>query len=59
MNIDQLRYFADLAKTNSITNTAKRMFISQQALSESIKRLENEVGCTLVNRSKTGVEFVQ
>jgi len=57
MNIDQLRYFADLAKTNSITNTAKRMFISQQALSESIKRLENEVGCTLVNRSKTGVEF--
>ena len=57
MNIDQLKYFADLAKTNSITNTAKRMFISQQALSESIKRLENEVGCTLVNRSKTGVEF--
>ncbi|MBQ2860056.1 MAG: LysR family transcriptional regulator, partial [Peptococcaceae bacterium] len=43
MNIDQLKYFADLAKTNSITNTAKRMFISQQALSESIKRLENEV----------------
>jgi len=57
MNIDQLKYFADLAKTNSITNTDKRMFISQQALSESIKRLENEVGCTLVNRSKTGVEF--
>ena len=57
MNIDQLKYFADLAKTNSITNTAKRMFISQQALSESIKRLENELGCTLVNRSKTGVEF--
>lgn len=59
MNIDQLKYFADLAKTNSITTTAKRMFISQQALSESIKRLENEVGCTLVTRSKTGVSFTE
>ncbi len=59
MNIDQLKYFADLAKTNSITNTAKRMFISQQALSESIKRMENELGCTLVLRSKTGVSFTE
>jgi len=59
MNIDQLKYFADLAKTNSITMTAKRMFISQQALSESIKRLENELGCTLVTRSKSGVEFTE
>lgn len=59
MNIDQLNYFADLAKTNSITNTAKRMFISQQALSESIKRLENELGCTLITRSKTGVTFTE
>lgn len=57
MNIDQLKYFVDLAKTNSITTTAKRMFISQQALSESIKRLENELGCTLLSRSKTGIEF--
>lgn len=59
MNIDQLKYFADLAKTNSITTTAKRMFISQQALSESLKRLENELGCTLVTRSKSGVEFTE
>lgn len=59
MNIDQLRYFADLAKTNSITNTAKRMFISQQALSESIKRMENELGCTLVHRSKSGITFTE
>jgi DNA-binding transcriptional LysR family regulator len=33
MNIDQLRYFADLAKTGSMNTTAKRMFISQPALS--------------------------
>lgn len=57
MNIDQLKYFADLASTNSINTTSKRMFISQQALSKSIKRLENELDCTLINRSKTGIEF--
>lgn len=59
MNIDQLKYLADLAKTSSINTTAKRMFISQQALSMSIKRLEHELGCTLLHRSKTGVEFTE
>ena len=59
MNIDQLKYFADLAKTNSMNETAKRMFITQPSLSESIKRLEKELDCKLVHRSKTGVEFTE
>lgn len=57
MNIDQLKYLADLAKTNSMNETAKRMYIAQPAVSKSIKRLEHELGCTLLNRSKTGIEF--
>ena len=59
MNIDQLRYFADLAKTGSMNTTAKRMFISQPALSESVKRLEEELGCPLLLRSKTGITFTE
>ncbi len=59
MNIDQLRYFADLAKTGSMNTTAKRMFISQPALSESVKRLEEELGCPLLIRSKTGITFTE
>ncbi|MBQ2003773.1 MAG: LysR family transcriptional regulator, partial [Peptococcaceae bacterium] len=59
MNIDQLRYFADLAKTKSMNTTAKKMFISQPALSESIKRLEEDLGCTLLHRSKTGITFTE
>ena len=59
MNIDQLKYLDDLSKTSSINTTAKRMFISQQALSESMKRLEQELGCTLFIRSKTGISFTE
>ena len=59
MNIDQLKYLADLAITNSMNVTAKRMFIAQQAVSDSIKRLEQELGCTLLNRSKTGISFTE
>ena len=59
VNIDQLRYFADLAKTKSMNTTAKKMFISQPALSESIKRLEEDLGCTLLHRSKTGITFTE
>lgn len=57
MHINQLKYLADLEKTGSMNMTAKRMFISQPALSESVKRLEQELGCLLLVRSKTGIEF--
>lgn len=57
MNIDQLRGLTELAETGSINTAAKKLFVSQQALSESIKRLETELDCTILNRSKTGVEF--
>ena len=59
MNIDQLKYLTDLSITNSMNLTAKRMFITQQAVSDSIKRLEQELGCTLLNRSKTGISFTE
>ncbi len=57
MHLDQLFYLIDISKTNSISMTAKRMFSSQQAVSDSIKRLETELNCTILNRSKTGVEL--
>ena len=57
LHINQLKYLVDLAKTGSMNLTAKRMYISQPALSESVKRLEQELGCTLLTRSKTGIDF--
>lgn len=57
MNINQLEYLLDINNTYSISNTAKRFFVTQQAMSNSIKQLENELGYTLLKRSKKGITF--
>ena len=57
MRIDQLFYLIDIAKTNSISTTAHRVYSSQQAISEAIRKMEKELGTTLLNRSKTGVSL--
>lgn len=46
----QLRAFATLARTGSFTVAAKELFLSQSAVSHSMKALEQEVGCRLLDR---------
>ena len=46
----QLRTFVSLARTGSFTATAKEVFITQSAVSHSMKALEDELGCRLLNR---------
>jgi len=46
----QLRAFAALARTGSFTLAAKELFLSQSAVSHSMKALENDVGCRLFDR---------
>jgi len=55
MRIDQLRYLSDLQYTNSISKTANRFFLSQQALSNNIRQLETDLNVTLLERSPFGV----
>ena len=50
MDINQLVYFADVAKTQNMGQSADNLHISQPALSMSIKRLENELGTELFDR---------
>lgn len=55
MRIEQLQYFADIALTHSISQTANHFYTTHQSVSLSVKKLENEIGTELLNRTKTGV----
>ena len=55
MRLDQLLYFVDIAETHSINQSAANYFISHQAISSAIKKLEREINATLLIRTKTGV----
>ena len=50
MNIEDLEAFAETAKDMNITAAARRMYISQQALSLKIQRLEKYYGTALFER---------
>lgn len=55
MQIKQLEYARTIAETGSITQAAQKLFISQQALSETLKLLEAELGFQIFKRSNKGV----
>lgn len=50
MDLISLYYFSELAKELHMTHTAERLFISQQTLSNHIRRMEEELGTPLLNR---------
>ncbi len=52
MDLRRLRYFCELSETGNYTQAAARLGIAQSALSMAIKKLEDEVGLKLINRSE-------
>lgn len=50
MDINSLYFFLELSKDLSFTRTARRLYISQQTLSNHILRLEESYGTLLLNR---------
>ncbi len=53
MNFQNIEYFLTVAEYKSFSKAAESLFISQQSLSENIRRLEDEVGTPLLFRGKT------
>lgn len=49
-NFHQLNYFRFVAQTENISEAARKLHISQPSLSQSVKRLEEEIGHTLFER---------
>jgi DNA-binding transcriptional LysR family regulator len=56
LDFRQLRYALSVAKERSFTKAAKRLNISQSAVSEQVKLLEEEIGFELFRRTSGGIE---
>ncbi len=50
MDIKQLQYFIKVAETENMTKAARYFDVSQSAITQSIKNLENELGVDLFER---------
>lgn len=57
MTLSQFKIMLELSKTRSINQAAKNLFMSQPNLSTAIHKLEEELRCPLIIRSKKGVSF--
>ncbi len=57
MNINQLKYVLEVAGSSSMREAATRLFISQPALSASIRELEEELGILIFERTNKGISL--
>ena len=56
MELEQLRQLSMIARTGTLSEAAKRLHISQSALSRSMRRLEDDLGLPLFNRTRNSLE---
>ncbi len=57
MNLQQLGYFVAVARTRSFTRAAEDCFVAQPALSQQIRKLEEELGLPVFERRRRGVDL--
>jgi len=55
MTLQQLKYVIKIVEYRSITETARNIYISQPALSNSVKELEKELGIEIFSRNTKGI----
>lgn len=59
MDYKQLQYFLAIADEASFSKASRKLYITQQALSKAIEKLEEELQVSLFTRSNTGIELTK
>jgi len=55
MTIQQMQYVLEIAKTGSVSQAARNLYLSQPNISNSLKALEAELGTPLFQRTSSGM----
>ena len=58
-NLSQYKIFYEVAKAGNISKAARELYISQPAISQSIKKLEQSLDTALFVRSSRGVQLTE
>ena len=59
MRIEQFEYLTEISKNKSMNAASKKLHITPQALSTSIKKLEEELNLTILDRTTMGVSLTE
>lgn len=59
MDIRHLRYFLAITESQSLSMAAQKLGVAQPSLSQHLRKIEDELGVTLVERSPRGVVVTQ
>lgn len=59
LTIQQVLYVLEVASLRSISQAAQRLYISQSALSQQLRRLEEELGYPIFSRTAHGLELTK
>ena len=57
MTIQQLLYVLEIASRSSVSQAAQKLYLSQSALSQQLRRLEEELGYPLFARTANGLQL--
>ena len=55
MNITQLKYVLEIAGSSSMREASTKLYVSQPALSASVRELEDELGILIFERTNKGI----
>jgi DNA-binding transcriptional LysR family regulator len=59
VNTKQLEHFLTVCRTGNISSASEELFLTRQALSKSIRALEQELNVRLLTRTSSGVDLTE